>query len=62
MSEDSALPKKTVTYFSWYMKLAHFYSIFAFVFSSVLPYFYGRFLVVPFGVLLPFWRGRDDSS
>ena len=22
MSEDSALPKKTVTYFSWYMKLA----------------------------------------
>jgi len=22
VSEDSALPKKTVTYFSWYMKLA----------------------------------------
>jgi len=22
VSEDSALPKKTVTYFAWYMKLA----------------------------------------
>jgi hypothetical protein len=25
--EDSALPKKTVTYFSWYMKLASFFCI-----------------------------------
>ncbi len=53
-------PKKTVIYFPWAMKLA-ICRIFSFVFSSVLSHFYRRFLVVPFGVLLPFWRGRDDS-